>query len=247
GVAATAREKERAAVPPPVALAAAAAGFVAFFTTTASPLYRGGHFGFHTQIAEQIWQGRFLLYYLPYPGSMLSRQAQWGDIIVPHPALFHTLVAPLAALPDAWFALAVKLVLAVWLAGIVLVAATLATSAARALAAAGLAAAVVALLLYYMEWTWPFLSQSVPRILHGSGAPEGGGTPVLRRLLALPHKLNYSYGSALIPVLGLAGLARARALRGWPLLGAWAAVLPVFSVADLFFNLLLKHHYFTTV
>ena len=40
GVAATAREKERAAVPPPVALAAAAAGFVAFFTTTASPLYR---------------------------------------------------------------------------------------------------------------------------------------------------------------------------------------------------------------
>jgi len=96
-----------------------------------------------------------------------------------------------------------------------------------------------------MQWTWPFLSQSVPRILHGSGAPEGGGTPVLRRLLTLPHKLNYSYGSALIPVLGLAGLARARALRGWPLLRAWAAVLPVFSVADLFFNLLLKHHYFT--
>jgi hypothetical protein len=28
---------------------------------------------------------------------------------------------------------------------------------------------------------------------------------------------------------------------------AWAAVLPAFSVADLFFNLLLKHHYFTTV
>jgi hypothetical protein len=120
-------------------------------------------------------------------------------------------------------------------------------STARALAAAGLAAAVVAFLLYYMQWTWPFLSQSVPRILHGSGSPDGGGTPVVRRLLALPHKLNYSYGSALIPVLGLAGLARARALRGWPLLGAWAAVLPVFSVADLFFNLLLKHHYFTSV
>ena len=343
GVATVRRERGHAVVTPPAALAAAAVGFVCFFTTSAFPLYRGGHFGFHTQIAEQIWQGRFLLYYLPYPGSMLSRQAQWGDIIVPHPALFHTLVAPLAALPDAWFALAVKLVLAVWLAGIVLVAATLATaaggpsagawsgvlaaglvpfyqllglghlmtilgcfamaaamgylilrldrlqqpwnwvtavallsfcflaytagllfavfaiavalpfvvrrepSAARALAATGLAAAAVAFLLYYMEWTWPFLSQSVPRILHGSGAPEGGGTPVLRRLLALPHKLNYSYGSALIPVLGLAGLARARALRGWPLLGAWAAVLPVFSVADLFFNLLLKHHYFTAV
>jgi hypothetical protein len=51
----------------------------------------------------------------------------------------------------------------------------------------------------------------------------------------------------LIPVLGLAGLARARSLRAWPLLLAWAAVLPVFSVADLFFNLLLKHHYFTMV
>ncbi|HEY2941796.1 MAG TPA: hypothetical protein VGN09_05120 [Vicinamibacteria bacterium] len=343
GAALVARERARAVVPAPAALAAAAVGFVAFFTTTAFPLYRGGHFGFHSQIAEQIWQGRFLLYYLPYPGSMLSRQAQWGDIIVPHPALFHTLVAPLAALPDTWFALAVKLVLATWLAGIVLVAAVLATAAggpsagawtgvlaaglvpsyqllglghlmtilgcfamaaamgylilrfdmlpqrrtwlaavallslcflaytagllfaafaiaaalpfvvrsepstARALAAAGLAAAAVAFLLYYMYWTWPFLSQSVPRILHGSGAPEGGGTPVFRRLLALPHKLNYSYGSALIPVLGLAGLVRARTLRGWPLLAAWAAVLPVFSVADLFFNLLLKHHYFTAV
>ena len=343
GVAAVARDRGRAAVPPPAALAAAAVGFVAFFTTTASPLYRGGHFGFHTQIAEQIWQGRFLLYYLPFPGSMLSRQAQWGDIVVPHPALFHTLASPLAALPEPWFALGVKLLLAAWLAGIVLVAATLATAAggasagawtgvlaaglvpsyqllglghlmtilgcfamaaamgylilrldrlrrpgtwvaavtllafcflaytagllfaafavaaalpfvlcadpkaARALAAAALAAASIAFLLYYVHWTWPFLSQSVPRILHGSGAPEGGGTPVLRRLLALPHKLNYSYGSALVPVLGLAGLVRARMLRGWPLLAAWAAVLPVFSAADLFFNLLLKHHYFTAV
>jgi hypothetical protein len=274
---------------------------------------------------------------------MLSRQAQWGDIVVPHPALFHTLVAPLAALPPPWFHLGVKLLLALWLAAIVLVAATLATAAggasagawtavlaaglmpsfqllglghlmtilgcfamalamgflivrfdrlrepwtwgaavallvfcflaytagllfaaftlgavlpfvlrsepgtARSLAAAGLAAAAVAFLLYYVHWAWPFLSQSVPRMLHGSGAPDGGGTPVLRRLLALPHKLGYSYGSALIPVLGLAGLARARSLRAWPLLLAWAAVLPVFSVADLFFNLLLKHHYFTMV
>lgn len=341
GAAAVARERGRAVVPPPAALAAAAVGFVAFFTTTAFPLYRGGHFGFHSQIAEQIRQGRFLLYYLPYPGSMLSRQAQWGDIIVPHPALFHTLVAPLSALGEPWFALAVKLVLALWLAGIVLVAATLATAAggpsagawtavlaaglvpfyqllglghlmtilgcfamsaamgylilrldrlrrpgtwaaavgllalcflsytagllfaafaiaaalpfvwhadrgaARALAAAALAAAVVAFLLYYVNWTWPFLSQSVPRILHGSGAPEGGGTPVVKRLLALPHKLDYSFGSALVPVIGLAGLAGARTLRGWPLLAAWAAVLPVFCAADLFFNLLLKHHYFT--
>jgi hypothetical protein len=343
GVAVVARRNQRATVPPPTAIAATAVGFVAFFASTAFPLYRGGHFGFHTQIAEQIWQGRFLLYYLPFPGSMLSRQAQWGDIVVPHPALFHTLVAPLAALPPPWFHLGVKLLLALWLAAIVLVAATLATAAggasagawtavlaaglmpsfqllglghlmtilgcfamalamgflivrfdrlrepwtwgaavallvfcflaytagllfaaftlgavlpfvlrsepgtARSLAAAGLAAAAVAFLLYYVHWAWPFLSQSVPRMLHGSGAPDGGGTPVLRRLLALPHKLGYSYGSALIPVLGLAGLARARSLRAWPLLLAWAAVLPVFSVADLFFNLLLKHHYFTMV
>jgi hypothetical protein len=338
-----ARERGRAWVPPPAALAAAAVGFVAFFTTTAFPLYRGGHFGFHTEIAEQIWQGRFLLYYLPYPGSMLSRQAQWGDVIVPHPCLFHTLVAPLAALPAPWFHLGVKLVLAAWLAAMVLVAAALATLAggasagawtavlaaglvpcfqllglghlmtilgcfamalamgflivrydrlreretwaaavallafcflaytagllfaafavvaalplvlrvepatARALAGAALAAAVAAFLLYYVNWTWPFLSQTVPRLLQGSGAAEGGTTPVLKRLLALPHKLDYSYGSALIPLAGLGGLARARAMRGWPLLLAWAAVLPVFSAADLFFNLLLKHHYFTMV
>jgi hypothetical protein len=343
GIAGVARRKERSVVPPPGAIAAAATAFTAFFASTAFPLYRGGHFGFHTQIAEEIWQGRFPLYYLPFPGSMLSRQAQWGDIIVPHPALFHTLVAPLAALPPPWFHLGVKLVLALWLAAIVLVAAMLATAAggasagawtavlaaglvpsyqllglghlmtilgcfamalalgflvlrfdrlrqrgtwgaavgllafcflaytagllfaaftlaaalpfvlrsepgtARALAAAGLAAAAVAFLLYYANWAWPFLSQSVPRMLHGSGAPDGGGTPVLKRLMALPHKLDYSYGSVAIPVLGLAGLSRARALRAWPLLLAWAAVLPVFSGADLFFNLLLKHHYFTTV
>jgi hypothetical protein len=343
GVSTVARERGRAWVPPPAALAAAAVGFVAFFTTTAFPLYRGGHFGFHTEIAEQIWQGRFLLYYLPYPGSMLSRQAQWGDVIVPHPCLFHTLVAPLAALPAPWFHLGVKLVLAAWLAAMVLVAAALATLAggasagawtavlaaglvpcfqllglghlmtilgcfamalamgflivrydrlreretwaaavallafcflaytagllfaafavvaalplvlrvepatARALAGAAVAAAGAAFLLYYVNWTWPFLSQTVPRLLQGSGAAEGGTTPVLKRLLALPHKLDYSYGSALIPLAGLGGLARARAMRGWPLLLAWAAVLPVFSAADLFFNLLLKHHYFTMV
>jgi hypothetical protein len=343
GAVQVARERGRSAMPPPVAVASATMAFLAFFAAAAFPLYRGGHFGFHTQIAEEIWQGRFLLYYLPYPGSMLSRQAQWGDIIVPHPALFHTLVAPLAGLPPPWFHLGVKVVLALWLAGIVVVASALATAArgaaagawagalaaglvpgfqmlglghlmtilgcfsmaaalgflilgfgrlrerrvwltavallalcflsytagllfasfalavalplawraqpadARALAAVGLAAAAVAFLLYYVNWTWPFLSQSVPRMLHGSGAPDSGGTPVLKRLLALPHKLDYSYGSVLIPVLGLAGLARARAMRGWPLLLGWAAVLPVFCAADLFFNLLLKHHYFTVV
>src|SRR5207244_6022058 len=83
---------------------------------------------------------------LPHPGSMLSRQAQWGDIVVPHPCLFHTLVAPLAALPQPWFHLGVKLVLATWLAGVVLVAAMLATAAAGASAGAwtaGLASSLV--------------------------------------------------------------------------------------------------------
>ena len=58
-------------------------------------------------------------------------------------------------------------------------------------------------------------------------------------------RLLLRLASALVPLLGLAGLAWARTMRGWPLLLAWAAVLPVFSAADLFFNLLLKHHYFT--
>src|SRR5204863_2796575 len=91
-------------------------GFMAWLAATTTSLYRGGHFVFHSSIAEEIWKGRFLLYYLPYPGSMLSQQAQWGNVVVPHPCLYHTLVAPLAALPRPAFFTAEKVVLALLLA-----------------------------------------------------------------------------------------------------------------------------------
>ena len=104
---------------PPAAVAAGGIGFMAWLAATTAPLYRGGHFVFHSSIAEEIWKGRFLLYYLPYPGSMLSQQAQWGNVIVPHPALYHTLAAPLAALPHAAFFVAEKVLLALLLAGMV--------------------------------------------------------------------------------------------------------------------------------
>ncbi|MGH9333740.1 MAG: hypothetical protein ACRD21_08320, partial [Vicinamibacteria bacterium] len=113
----------------PGALALAAAAFALWFLTTASPLYSGGHFGYHTSVAEEISQGKFLLYYFPGPDNMLSRQPQWGDLTVPHPSLFHTLTAPLALLPREWFHLTTKLFLALLLFGSTLVAALVATSA----------------------------------------------------------------------------------------------------------------------
>src|SRR5262249_20499061 len=100
---------------------------VAWLTATAAPLYRGGNFIFHSNIAEEIWKGRLLLYYLPFPGSMLSRQAQWGDIIVPHPCFEQIAMAPLAALPQPWFHFAEKVVLALMLASLALVSSALAT------------------------------------------------------------------------------------------------------------------------
>src|SRR4029079_14416993 len=109
------RPVEEGAGLPPAALAAAALGFLAWLAAPLTPLYRGGHFVFHSSIAQEIWQGRLLLYALPYPGSMLSQQAQWGNVIVPHPALYHTLAAPLAALPHAAFFVAEKVLLALLL------------------------------------------------------------------------------------------------------------------------------------
>jgi hypothetical protein len=114
--------KRHAWLPGPVAMGAAASGWVAWLTATAFPYYRGGHFVFHSSIAEEIWKGRFLLYYLPFPGSMLSEQAQWGKIVIPHPALYQTLVAPLAALPKPWFHFAEKALLALFFASLVLMA-----------------------------------------------------------------------------------------------------------------------------
>ena len=113
-------------LPGAVAIASAAAGFVAWLTATAFPYYRGGHFVFHSSIAEEIWKGRFLIYYLPFPGSMLSEQAQWGKIVMPHPALYQTLVSPLAALPRPWFYFAEKAVLALLFASLVLMASVVA-------------------------------------------------------------------------------------------------------------------------
>jgi hypothetical protein len=329
-------------LPPPGALVAAGLGFVAWWSASAFPLYRGGHFGFHSSIAEEIWKGRFLLYYLPYPGSMLSRQAQWGDVIVPHPCSFHTVVSPLAALPREWFHFLEKGVLASWLACLVVVSALLGrrtggeraavfaavlaagmppafqllglghlmtlfgcwaaslalafvllrfddlprratfwtaaglltlcfvsytacllfaalilTAAAvllyrrhpgpvRSLVLAGVVAGVAAFALYYVHWTWPFLSQSVPRFLSGS-RPGAEPTPVWSRLALQPAKLAYSYGTLAFPLAGLAGLSLAARRTDRVLLLAWGGVLVVFSGLDVFFNFLLKHHYFVMV
>jgi hypothetical protein len=333
-----------ASVLPPGAIAAGGIGFMAWLAATTAPLYRGGHFVFHSSIAEEIWKGRFLLYYLPYPGSMLSQQAQWGNVIVPHPALYHTLAAPLAALPHAAFFIAEKALLALLLAAMAWASAAMAarlgppgaaTAAAilmaampasfqllglghlmtilgcwamtmavaylalnwerlgergpwwravlllalcylsyfagllfmlmaiaiaavalgrrqpafvRALLSAGAMAAALAFAAYYVNWTWPFLSESVPQLLGGSGAQSNSNAGALPfRISAAPHKLAYTFGSVLVPVLGVAGLVIARRGVERVLLLAWATVLPVFSVLDLFFNFLLKHHYFTMV
>lgn len=113
-------------LPGPAALGAAASGWVAWLTAAAFPFYRGGHFVFHSSIAEEIWKGRFLIYYLPYPGSSLSEQAQWGQIVMPHPALYQTLVSPLAALPRPWFYFSEKVLLATLLASMAIVASVVA-------------------------------------------------------------------------------------------------------------------------
>ncbi len=122
----TARAGSRGRSSDPIVVAAGACGFIAWLGCTTFPLYRGGHFLFHSAIAEEIWKGRFLIYYLPYPGSMLSQQAQWGNVIVPHPALYQTLVAPLAAFSHPTFLLAEKFLLALCFTSLVFLAARLA-------------------------------------------------------------------------------------------------------------------------
>ena len=323
GVARLARGRGTSLIPPHAALAAAALGFAAFWATTAYPLYRGGHFVFHSSIAEEIWHGRFLLFYLPYPGSVLSHQAQWTNLIVPHPCLYQTLVSPLAAFPREWFYFLEKGVLAFLLAGNVLVTSLLALrvggersaifaaalaasipasyqllglghlmtilgvwafalafaylalrfdalperrtlfgaaalltlcflsyfagllfalvvlgSAAaglrrthpgpvRALLVASALAAVAAFALYYVHWTWPFLSQSVPRFV--SRATAQGATrdtvavtiPLFRRLVRITEQLQYTFGTSLVPILGLLGLGLAHGRAARTLLVAW--------------------------
>ena len=105
--------------------------------------------------------------------------------------------------------------------------------------------------LHYAFWTWPFLSETVPRLLGGSGRPAeaAAGGALLARAAALPRKLGYTVGSPVVPLVGLGGLAVALVARtpAAVLVAAWGAVLVVFSALDLSFNFLLKHHYFTMV
>jgi hypothetical protein len=345
GLARVAERRGAGPLPPAGARAAAALGFVFWLAALLSPLYRGGNFVFHSSVAEEIWHGAFLTYYLPYPGSMLSHQAQWGNVLVPHPFLYQLLVAPLAALPQPWFYRSEKAVLALCLVALALCASLVATRAAgtragtlaavaavalyptylllglghlmtlfgclalslalvylavrfeqlgergawwravalltvcflsytasllfglfalaaalpwlwrarppraRALATATLAAGGLAFALYYAAWTWPFLDESVPRLLAGGGGGSvpaaAAAEPLGARLARLPGKLADSYGSALVPLAGLAGLLLLRRSPQRVLLWSWAAVLVVFSGLDVFFNFLLKHHYAT--
>jgi hypothetical protein len=141
-LAAAANERVGAALPAG-AVAACVTGFAAWLAAPMTPLYRGGHFVFHSSIAEEIWQGRLLHYVLPFPGSMLSQQAQWGNVVVPHPCLFHVVAAPLAALPRPLFYAAVKVALALWLAATAAGAALIARRLGGARAATYAAVAVV--------------------------------------------------------------------------------------------------------
>jgi len=329
-------------LPGPVAIGAAVSGWVFWLTATAFPFYRGGHFVFHSSIAEEIWKGRFLIYYLPFPGSMLSEQAQWGRIVMPHPALYQTLVSPLAALPKPWFYLSEKVLLASLFASLVLVASVVAERVSEKRAAAftavlfaglvpgfqllGLghlmtilgvwtsslalpwlmfkvddlarfkswlgaawlfafcflsytaallftgavlvflilvtarvnfprarsvftmlvAASTFAFLLYYIHWTLPFLLESVPKIMGGAGlgGAAAEATPILSRLALEPGKLSYSYGSMLIPLAGALSLLWLQ--KSWErlILLSWMGILFLVSGVDLFFNFLLKHHYY---
>jgi hypothetical protein len=124
---------------------------------------------------------------------------------------------------------------------------------ALALVGAAAAAGVAAFFIYYAYWAWPFITESVPRMIHGSGSAAATAATaeraLLPRLAAQPHKLAYTFGTPLVPLAGIAGLVAAMGTGGAAaaLVLAWGAVLVLFSGLDLFFNFLLKHHYFTMV
>jgi hypothetical protein len=117
----------------------------------------------------------------------------------------------------------------------------------RALLFAAMGAAALAFGLYYVNWAWPFLTQSLPSI--AASSPGEGTADTWSRLSLQPGKLTYTFGSALVPLLGLGGLLLAR--RATPasrvLLLCWASVLVLVGGLDLFFNFLRKHHYFVMV
>lgn len=327
----------------PQVAATVCVGFIVWLGAMSAPLYSGLHFVYHSNIGEEIWNGNFLIFYLPHPDNILSREAQWGGLLVPYSCLYHTLIAPLSALPTFWFqqthkifqagmlaltALAGALgawklaggrsalwtailfitlpatfqllglahfvtvfglcaptlafVFLMWrwgklheasswwgtvalvtLAFLSYTAALLFTGFTIALAlpllaridrrqakhllTASAAAVVASLLLYYMHWVLPFIRESIPLLLaSGDGEP----LPVVERIARIPRKLDYSFGSLVVPLAGLAGVAliarRSQDGARW-ILVAWASVLVCFSVADVFFNFILKHHYFTLV
>jgi len=327
----------------PASLFVVMVGFIVWMTAMTYPLYSGRHFVYHSNIAEEIWDGKFLVFYLPHPDNILSREAQWGGLVVPYPCLYHTLLAPLTALPAPWFKFMHKLVQATLLAVMALTAAALAgrfsgrkagvaasvvaiamvssfqllglahfltvfgcamssvalgfmavflerlperrfwwtavalsslaflsytasllftaialaaalpfvyrmdRRLARHLASSTLAAVVIAFFLYYVHWVLPFIRESIPILL---ASDEGEGSfPLFARLVAVPRKFSYSFGSVVIPLAGLAGigLAARRGPVGRVILLTWAAIVVVFSGFDLFFNFILKHHYFVMV
>jgi hypothetical protein len=324
---------------PAGALGIATTAFALWFLATVSPLYSGGHFNYHTSVAEEISQGKFFLYYFPGPDNMLSHQPQWGNLTVPHPSFYHTVTSPLALLPRTWFHLATKLFLALLLFGITLVCATVAGAAGgkssgtyAALAATAFptswqllelghlmtifgtfAAATalgyvslaegrlthrrewlialcltafaflsytgsllfasiallfasatllrreprlsrslrwlvvtgwgIALALYYIHWVLPFFRETLPAMLSGPGAE--GSIDWAARLKLAPGKLAYTFGAFWVPLVGLLGLAFAGGTARRHVLYGWALALPLFSVFDLAFNFLLKHHYFS--
>jgi hypothetical protein len=109
------------------------------------------------------------------------------------------------------------------------------------------ASIAAAFFVYYIHWVMPFLRESIPILL-----ASGGDEPISigARLSMVPRKLTYSFGAWLLPLLGITGLAgigiRTRDTARIILL-AWASVLVVFSFLDVFFNFILKHHYFVMV
>jgi len=117
--------------------------------------------------------------------------------------------------------------------------------AAMSLAKVTLAATVLAFFLYYVHWTLPFLTKSLPAL--AGGHTEAWNVSVVARLLAQPAKLAYSYGTVLVPLLGLLGLYLYRGRDERVILLAWAGVLVVFCGLDVFFNFLRKHHFFVLV
>ncbi len=111
---------------------------------------------------------------------------------------------------------------------------------ARPLAGAVLVAATLAFLLYYVHWAWPFLTESVPALLRREAAPE---VP-WHRLTNVRRALDYTYGSALLPLAGMLGLALVARRRERIVLWPWAGILVLFTVLGISFNFLHKHHYY---